>query len=194
MANETDSYTDPNALLLLALVDPPRSSQVRDDVVRQALSRLAHKRSYDRLGRVLLHSDYDTLRSLLLVLQARDALEMGMGDGYEREIKIVAPLPRDETFERICELAADVITWECGYKQETLAQLVDVEFDRYVRPAWLAFTDEVEYELEGLDLAERFDCDCPGCWPAGHVRHHSRKELLDMSEAEGKFSAFDKQK
>jgi hypothetical protein len=102
----------------------------------------------------------------------------------------VAPLPRDETFERICELAADVVTWECSEWPQTDGAQVDVEFHRYVRPAWLAFTDEVEFELEGLDRADQEDCD--SYWTCG--RSHTREELLEMGSGEKKFSAFDKRK
>lgn len=174
--------TDRHVLLLSALTEPPRDPLVRDDFVRQSLIRLCVRRGYDRIAAVLRACDDLRLRSIILVINNLDALdqwdESKRSGGYrDREIKVVAkdihPEKADPTFLRIVELASNVVSWENEENGE-------YEFDEYIRPAWLVFTDEVEFELEGLDIDEDAFLMPP------RRRPHTRKELLDMAKQDAR--------
>lgn len=170
--------TDPNVLLLSGLSEAPQSAEVREDFVKQAMYQLAQRRGLRRLGRVFLCADYNTLRGLLLVLGHMDNLDHldGGGDWHDKEIKTIFSCEDgaaiDATFLRIAELATDVIQWE----GEDNRRSVENEFEIYTLPAWPVFTDEVEFELEGLDLVVVDNGEYSG--PLSRV--HTRAELLVM--------------
>lgn len=133
-------------------------------MIRLALSFFAASRGYDRFAAVVRSVDSAHLGTLLLALTDGWCFHgWDLDSEFERDcrrwVKLVAsscsdhlvpgcapiPLLQDDTFVRLCEVAADVYTWEGGGDQSENFQ---IEFDEYVRPAWLVLGDELEWESD----------------------------------------------
>jgi hypothetical protein len=123
-------HPDPVYLGLSSLDVAPQSHELRADFARLALAHFAATRGAYRLQGVLLASDENTLKSILLVLT--DAV----WEGHERALKEAAPLLGNEEFARLAELASDILDWDCWDDAERCAR------------AWPVLCDELEYELE----------------------------------------------
>ena len=144
-----------STLALSSVIDAPLDTETRVEYIRVTLSILAMGRGYWRLASAIRYADTTRLGTILL----------GLADGWrfhgwdpmsdlERDTRSVMKLVacseshhgrhvlEDETFLRICSLAGDVYSWD-----ESPSGFAD-EYEAFVRPAWLALTDEVEYELE----------------------------------------------
>jgi hypothetical protein len=132
-----------------SLETAPRDVQVRDDFVRVAMSEFARRRHYDRLSRVFLHSSYDDLRGLLLILHNWEFMEdddfvMRDRGGLAREV-FRCRAHENMAFVRLAELCADCLSWETES-----GQTFEDELRAYVAPAWPILCDEVEFEQENI--------------------------------------------
>ena len=136
---------DPNILLLSSLNEPPRDEATRFAFVQAAFLRYCHTWGLWRLYSVLAASDEDRLKTTLHVVtipewidNERPDIRQAFRDVYGHELFRSGTREWIEETVRYFELASDVLSWDGG----------DAEFERYVRPAWWTFTDEIEFAEE----------------------------------------------
>ena len=136
---------DPNVLLLSSLNDAPRSEATRLSFVQAALLRYCHIWGLWRLHSVLAASNEDRLKTILHVVTIPDEIDdtepdirKAFRDVYGHEPFRSGTREWIEGTVRFFELASDVLSWDGG----------DDEFERFVRPAWWVFTDEIEFTEE----------------------------------------------
>jgi hypothetical protein len=149
---------DPNLHLLTALPEPPADPRVRLDYVRAML--MHHACATLRMWHALKWADEDRLKSILLtftVPECRDPNDDTLDRALRKHDRAVLKLvtqeqadPQHALRKHFWELAGDILSWQTG-DAESEAD----EFQRYVRPAWWVFTDEIEYKTEGLEHLER---------------------------------------
>jgi len=130
-----------NVLQMSTLIEPPAEASVRESFARAALMVFAERSSLHALRNAVERVTTDQMKTLLLFLSYDDYL-----DGDDEEVvpadkrwaaRVALRQSPTEEFVRIAQLAADIINWDGD----------EDEFTRWVRPAWLVLTDEVEFVL-----------------------------------------------
>jgi hypothetical protein len=118
---------------------------MRLSFVQAALLRYCHTWGLWRLHSVLAASNEDRLKTILHVVTISDEIDdtepdirKAFRDVYGHELFRSGTREWIEETARFFELASDVLSWDGG----------DDEFQRYVRPAWWTFTDEIEFTEE----------------------------------------------
>lgn len=175
---------DPVLLHLTWALTPPTDPDMRADIVRLAMSRFAQRRHYGRLACLFYSADIDALKSLLLALS-----DSPVGDGmmnletsvYQRSLKEVSLAWLDETFVRLASVASDTLDWD----EETFAGPGSDAWTRYVLPAWLVLTDEIEFENEirAGEIEELRSCSDSQYWRDEHGAY-SRNEARSLAESD----------
>lgn len=155
------SKCSPDLVLLdfLSQERAPADPDLRLDVVKLALARIASARGYGRLSRVFLHGGLDVVKALVLAAShvregAVSWLLQDNSKDYERALKLLGVVVErsdgsggsisrtalaDETLLRVIEVGGDVLDWDSA------------DDASYVAAAWPVLADEVEYEREGGD-------------------------------------------
>jgi hypothetical protein len=135
------AHLDPNVLHLSQLIEPPTDPSARERFARAALMIFAKRSSLRSIGSAVDHVSTDSMKTLLLFLIYENYLddeEETVPDDKRWAARVGLRQTPSEEFLRIAQLAADILDWDGG----------EDEFQRWVRPAWLVLTDEVEFALE----------------------------------------------